>query len=335
MNQSTILEVNNLTTYFYTESGTVKAVDGVSYEVARGETIALVGESGCGKTVSALSILRLVKEPPGKIVSGEVIFNGRDLLKLSNEELRQVRGDKVSMIFQEPMTSLNPLLTIGRQISEAMEYHRQMTQEEALKETIRLFDLVGISQAQRRVKQYPHHFSGGMRQRVMIAMAISCQPQLIIADEPTTALDVTIQAQLLESIRNITMELQTALILITHNLGVVARYAHRVYVMYAGRVIEYGPSREVYNHPAHPYTAGLLASVPRLDETIRTRLTPVEGQPPDLTSVPEGCAFKPRCAYQTAACHEGKPTLIPVIPGHYSACYRAQENTKPWQKMSS
>ncbi|MDP3879597.1 MAG: ABC transporter ATP-binding protein [Dehalococcoidales bacterium] len=326
-----ILEVRNLTTHFYTEDGVVRAVNGVSYSVARGETIALVGESGCGKTVSALSILRLIKEPPGKILSGEVIFDGADLLKLSGEELRKVRGDRISMIFQEPMTSLNPVLTVGRQISEALEFHQQMTKEGARNETIRLLDLVGIPQPQQRVKNYPHQFSGGMRQRVMIAMAISCQPQLIIADEPTTALDVTIQAQLLEVIRDITRELQTALILITHNLGVVARYARRVYVMYAGQVVEHGLSRDVYKQPAHPYTAGLLASVPRLDESVRIRLKPIEGQPPDLTVFPEGCVFRPRCVYRSDDCHKGSEELTEVTAGHYSACARVQESARLWQ----
>ena len=329
---SNILEVRNLTTHFHTQDGIVKAVNGVSYAVAEGETVALVGESGCGKTVSALSILRLIKEPPGKILSGEVIFDGTDLLKISNEELRRIRGASISMVFQEPMTSLNPVLTVGRQISEALEFHRHMTKQEAFNETVRLLNLMEIPQPRERAKNYPHQFSGGMRQRVMIAMAISCQPKLIIADEPTTALDVTIQAQLLEIIHNITKELKMALILITHNLGVVARYAHRIYVMYAGQVVEYGPTGEVYKNPAHPYTAGLLASVPRLNESVRSRLKPIEGQPPDLISLTGGCAFRLRCSYQGSECQKGESVLMPVSGSHYAACVRAQEGIKPWQK---
>ncbi|MDO8635461.1 MAG: ABC transporter ATP-binding protein, partial [Dehalococcoidia bacterium] len=260
-----VLAVDNLTTHFYTQDGLVKAVNGVSYRVAKGETIALVGESGCGKTVSALSILRLVHEPPGKIVAGSVTFEDVDLLKVSNSEMRRVRGAKIAMVFQEPMTSLNPVLTIGRQVSETLELHRHMGRQEALRETIKLLGVVGIPQAERRVKDYPHHFSGGMRQRVMIAMAIACRPRVLIADEPTTALDATIQAQLLELIRSITLELGNSVILITHNLGIVARYAQRVYVMYAGRIVEHGPAQMIYDKPRHPYTVGLLASVPRLD----------------------------------------------------------------------
>lgn len=334
MNNS-LLQVRNLATHFYTQSGVVKAVDGVSFEVSRGETIALVGESGCGKTVSALSLVRLVAEPPGRIVSGEVIFDGTDLLKLSKEEIRKVRGARISMVFQEPMTSLNPVLTIGRQLTEMLELHRQMGRREAVDEAIRLLKMVGIPHAEQRVKDYPHHFSGGMRQRVMIAMAISCRPQLIIADEPTTAVDVTIQAQLLEIIRQLTRELGTSVILITHNLGIVARYARRIHVMYAGKIIEHGPAEEVYRRPCHPYTGGLLASVPRLDEPRKRRLVPIEGQPPDLTSAPEGCAFKPRCSYSDAACHTGEEGLVEVAPGHYSACHLACNGNVPWQKTLS
>lgn len=333
MSDMTLLEVRNLTTYFYTQDGIVKAVDGVSYSVARGETIALVGESGCGKTVSALSILRLIPEPPGKIVADELLFNGTDLMTLTSEEIRQVRGAKISMIFQEPLTALNPVLTIGRQISEALELHQQMSEQEALQETIRLLKLVGIPHPERRLNDYPHRFSGGMRQRVMIAMAISCRPQLIIADEPTTVVDVTIQAQLLELIRGITRELGTALILITHNLGIVARYAYRVYVMYAGRIVETGPSLEVYHQPCHPYTAGLLASVPRLDEPRKMRLVPVDGQPPDLISLSPGCAFQPRCRYAIPECQTERPQLVEVATGHFAACWVAQRGERPWQKM--
>ena len=323
-----LLETRNLCTYFYTKDGVVKAVDGVSYSVNRSETIALVGESGCGKTVSALSILRLIADPPGKIVSGEIFFDGTDLLALPKERMTDIRGDKIAMIFQEPLTALDPVLTIGRQITEALERHRDMHGREAMEEAIRLLKIVGIPQSDRRVKDYPHQFSGGMRQRAMIALAISCQPQLILADEPTTVVDVTIQAQLLELIRNITQELKTALILITHNLGIVARYAHRVYVMYAGHIVEHGLASEIYQHAAHPYTIGLLASVPRLDEPRKTRLQPIEGQPPDLIRLPEGCAFRPRCTHVCNACHQDSPSLIEVSPGHFAACHAAQRTGK-------
>lgn len=327
-----LLEVHNLTTNFYTQDGTVKAVDNVTYDVNVGETIALVGESGCGKTVSALSILRLIAEPPGKIVSGEVILDKVNLLKLSQEEMRKVRGAKISMIFQEPLTSLNPVLTIGRQLTEGLEFHKQISHEEAEREAIHLLQLVGIPHAEERIRDYPHQFSGGMRQRVMIAIAIACRPQLIIADEPTTAVDVTIQAQLLELIKGISRQYNTALMLITHNLGVVARYAHRVFVMYAGSIVEYGSALDVYHHPGHPYTSGLLASVPRLDEPRKTRLLPIKDQPPDLISLPSGCAFHPRCTYVIEKCSQDKPPLLEVEKDHYSACWIAQDGKKPWIK---
>jgi oligopeptide/dipeptide ABC transporter ATP-binding protein len=328
MSDQPLLEVRNLSTYFFTQDGVVKAVDGVSYQVDRGETIALVGESGCGKTVSALSILRLIPDPPGKITAGEIMFDGTNLLGLPMEAMTDIRGDKIAMIFQEPLTSLDPVLTIGRQITEALERHRDMHGREADEEAIRLLKIVGIPQPDRRIKEYPHQFSGGMRQRAMIALAISCQPQLILADEPTTVVDVTIQAQLLELIRNITQELHTALILITHNLGIVARYAHRVYVMYAGHIIEHGSSHEIYKNPTHPYTKGLLASVPRLDEPRKTRLQPIEGQPPDLIQPPVGCAFGPRCAHVRDECHKERPPLVEVAPGHFAACILANASRK-------
>ena len=328
-----LLEVRNLKTYFYTQDGVVKAVDDVSYDVNRGETIALVGESGCGKTVSALSILRLVAEPAGRIVAGEIMFNGNDLLKLSNEEMRKMRGAKISIIFQEPLTSLNPVLTIGRQISEGLEFHKNMSVRQGMQEATRLLKMVGIPHPERRIYDYPHQFSGGMRQRAMIAIAIACQPQLIIADEPTTVVDVTIQAQLLELIRNITKELDTALILITHNLGIVARYAKRVFVMYAGNIVEYGSAMDVYHYPCHPYTAGLLGSVPRLDEPRKTRLQPIEGQPPDLISPPIGCSFQARCAYSISTCQKDKPQLSELTPNHYAACWVSQKGLRQWQKL--
>jgi oligopeptide/dipeptide ABC transporter ATP-binding protein len=329
-----LLDVRNLKTYFYTQDGVVKAVDDASFTVDKGETVAIVGESGCGKTVTSLSILSLIPAPAGKIISGEVLLEGRNLLKLSTEEMRKVRGAEISMIFQEPMTSLNPVLTIGRQLSEALELHKGYSREKALQESIELLKKVGIPQADRRVKDYPHHFSGGMRQRVMIAMAISCSPKLVIADEPTTAVDVTIQSQLMQLIKNISRELGMSLILITHNLGVVARYAQRVYVMYAGRVLESGPAIDVYHHPYHPYTAGLLASVPRLDETRKSRLMPIDGQPPDLICPPAGCAFQPRCTYQMAGC-DLRADLVEVSPGHFTSCTLAHRKSMPWQKILS
>jgi oligopeptide/dipeptide ABC transporter ATP-binding protein len=321
MSEQPLLDVRNLSTQFHTQDGIVKAVDGVSYKVNRGETIALVGESGCGKTVSALSILRLIPDPPGKIVAGEIMFDGTDLLTLPKEQMTDIRGDKIAMIFQEPLTALDPVLTIGRQITEALERHRDMRGREAEEEAIRLLKIVGISQPDRRIKDYPHQFSGGMRQRAMIALAISCEPQLILADEPTTVVDVTIQAQLLELIRNITKELNTALILITHNLGIVARYARRVYVMYAGHIVEHGSAEEIYHHAVHPYTKGLLASVPRLDEPRKTRLQPIEGQPPDLIQLPTGCAFGPRCSLCCDECNHDRPSMVEISPGHFAACH--------------
>lgn len=327
-----LLEVHNLVTHFYTQDGTVKAVDDVSYDVNVGETIALVGESGCGKTVSALSVVRLIAEPPGKIIAGEILLNGIDLLKLSPDEMRMVRGAKISMIFQEPLTSLNPVLTIGRQLTEGLELHKEMSREEAEREVINLLKLVGIPHPEDRLRDYPHQFSGGMRQRVMIAIAIACKPQLIIADEPTTAVDVTIQAQLLELIRGISRQYNTALMLITHNLGVVARYAHRVFVMYAGKIVEHGVATEVYHYPTHPYTSGLLASVPRLDEPRKIRLLPIKDQPPDLISLPTGCAFHPRCDYTIDRCVHEIPSLQEIERNHFSACWVAQNGQQPWQK---
>ncbi len=330
----TILDVQNLSTHFYTQDGIVRAVDGISYNVARGETIALVGESGCGKTVSALSIMRLIARPPGRIVSGEILFGGNNLLALTDREMRRVRGAKIAMVFQEPMTSLNPLLTIGRQVTETLECHQGMTRKEALAESIRLLGAVGIPQAETRIKDFPHHFSGGMRQRVMIAIAISCRPQVIIADEPTTAVDVTIQSQLLELIHGMTSDLGTSVIIITHNLGIVARYARRVYVMYAGRIVEHGLAQAIYHDPRHPYTVGLLAAVPRLDEPRKERLASIDGRPPDLLAPPTGCAFSPRCAYATSVCEQERPPLLEVAQEHFSACRLAVQGSMTWQKKS-
>ena len=319
-----LLQVSNLRTTFSTSGGLVRAVDGVSWDVEEGETVALVGESGCGKSVSALSIMRLVAPPAGRIESGEIIFKGRDLLKLTEEEMRQVRGSEIAMIFQEPMTSLNPVLTIERQLTEGMEIHFRTKPDAARARVIQLLAMVGIPDPERRLAQYPHHFSGGMRQRIMIAMALACNPQLILADEPTTALDVTIQAQILELMRTLSRELRVAMLIITHNLGVVARYADRVNVMYAGRIIEKATAAELYSHPRHPYTLGLLRSVPRLDEPRRARLDPIEGQPPDLTRLPAGCAFGPRCRYRGERCAEVPPLVGLDAAGHEAACWEAE-----------
>ncbi|MGH8699350.1 MAG: ABC transporter ATP-binding protein [Burkholderiales bacterium] len=325
---ATLLEVRNLKTTFLTRGGVVRAVDGVSWDVQEGETVALVGESGCGKSVSALSIMQLVAPPAGRIEGGEILFKGRDLLKLTEEEMRHVRGREIAMIFQEPMTSLNPVLTIGRQLTEGLEIHLNMTLEQSRARAIELLALVGIPDPERRLAQYPHHFSGGMRQRMMIAMALACNPSLILADEPTTALDVTIQAQILELMQDLSRRLGVAMLIITHNLGVVARYADRVNVMYAGRIIERATAAELYANPRHPYTLGLLRSVPRLDEPMRAKLDPIEGQPPDLTKLPPGCAFAPRCAYRVARCVE-PPPLEPVDgPAHLAACWEAAHLVK-------
>jgi len=321
-----LLDVRDLHTQFRTGAGTIRAVDGISYAVEPGETVAIVGESGSGKSVSALSILRLIPDPPGRITRGEVHFLGRDLMKLSDAEMREVRGGDIGMVFQEPMTSLNPVLTIGRQITETLEQHRRADRAAAHRRAVELLRLVGIAEPERRLKQYPHQLSGGMRQRVMIAIALACDPKLIIADEPTTALDVTIQAQILELMSGLTRRLGVALIIITHNLGVVARYAKRVNVMYAGRIVESGPAAAIYHAPRHPYTMALLRSVPRLDRPRRARLDPVDGQPPDLTRLGRGCAFRPRCRFAVDACAETVPPLIAAgAAGQFSACLRAQE----------
>ncbi len=321
-----LLEVRDLHTEFRTGAGVVRAVDGVSYTVEQGETVAIVGESGSGKSVGALSILRLIADPPGRIVGGEILFEGRDLMRLPDAQMREIRGGDIGMVFQEPMTSLNPVLTIGRQITETLEQHHQADRATAQRRAIELLGLVGIADPAHRLKQYPHQLSGGTRQRVMIAIAIACDPKLIIADEPTTALDVTIQAQILELMSGLTRRLNVALIIITHNLGVVARYAKRVNVMYAGRIVESGPAASIYHNPRHPYTVALLRSVPRLDRPRRARLDPVDGQPPDLTRLDQGCAFRPRCRFAVEACARMRPPLEPVGPAdHFSACLRAGE----------
>ena len=320
-----LLEVNNLTTHFFTQDGVVKAVDGITYGLDEGEVLGVVGESGCGKSVHALSIMRLVPSPPGRTVAGEVVFEGEDLLKMDDAEMRNIRGNRIAMVFQEPMTSLNPVLTIGRQLTETLELHQGMSRQQARTRAAELLQTVGIPDADRRLVDYPHQFSGGMRQRVMIAMALSCNPKLIIADEPTTALDVTIQAQILELMQDLARDFGTAMIIITHNLGVVARYADNVNVMYAGKIIETGSAEEIYHNPRHPYTLALLNSVPRLDASERVKLDAIEGLPPDLVNLPEGCSFAPRCKFIYERCVEETPTLEIATEGHTSACWRHQE----------
>jgi len=322
---ATLLQVRNLTTQFFTSSGTVRAVDNITFDVDEGETVAVVGESGCGKSVSALSILRLVPWPPGKIIGGSINFRGQNLLEMNDADIRRVRGREISMVFQEPMTSLNPVLSIGLQLTETMQHHLGLSPAQALKRAAELLEMVGISEPKRRLAQFPHHLSGGMRQRVMIALALSCEPKLIIADEPTTALDVTIQAQILELMKDLTKRLGVALVVITHNLGVVARYADRVNVMYAGKIIEMGSAQQIYHQPHHPYTLGLLASVPRMDQPRGTRLIPIDGQPPDLTRLDGGCAFRPRCRFAVDRCGQEFPPLENVDSGHVSACWRVKE----------
>ena len=323
-----LLEVNDLATHFFTQDGVVKAVDGISYHVDEGEVLGIVGESGCGKSVSALSIMRLVANPPGRTVRGEVIFDGEDILKLADAEMRHIRGNRIAMVFQEPMTSLNPVLTIGRQLTETLELHQRMNKTEARDRAAELLRIVGIPDSERRLKDYPHQFSGGMRQRVMIAMALSCNPRLIIADEPTTALDVTIQAQILELMQELAREFGTAMVIITHNLGVVARYASRVVVMYAGKIIETGSALDIYHSPKHPYTLGLLRSVPRLDAEERKKLEAIEGLPPDLIDLPAGCSFAPRCRFAYERCSQEMPELEGVGDGHEAACWRSSEITE-------
>ncbi|HXA94826.1 MAG TPA: ABC transporter ATP-binding protein [Candidatus Dormibacteraeota bacterium] len=320
-----LLDVRSLRTHFHTSAGVIRAVDGVSWDVRKGETVALVGESGCGKSVSALSVMRLVSAPAGRIVDGEILFNGRNLLALPEEEMRRVRGREIGMIFQEPMTSLNPVLTVGRQLTETLETHLGMTHPEANARAVELLGLVGITDGLRRLRQYPHQFSGGMRQRIMIAMALSCNPALVLADEPTTALDVTIQAQILELMKSLSRRLGVAILMITHNLGVVARYADRVNVMYAGKIVERATAREIYANPRHPYTLGLLRSVPRLDEPRRAKLQPIPGQPPDLSRLPGGCSFAPRCGYVIDRCRAEEPPLETVAADHVSACWLAKD----------
>lgn len=319
---SILLSVRNLKTYFYSEGAVVKAVDDVSFDLKKGETLGIVGESGSGKSVTNLSILRLIPYPPGKIVGGEVNFNGQDLMKLSENEIRKIRGKRIAMIFQDPMTSLNPFMKVGAQLTEITELHEGLSKAAARKKAIEMLELVGISDAARRIDDYPHQFSGGMRQRVMIAMALSCKPELLIADEPTTALDVTIQAQILELIKDLKEKTGTSIILITHDLGLVAGMTDHIAVMYAGKIIEYAPTTELFSSPHHPYTQGLLKSVPDpLNQ--QEKLFQIPGLPPDLTNLPVGCPFSPRCAYVTDKCKEFPP-IKQINDQHFSVCW--QEN---------
>ena len=323
-NNGQLLEVRDLRTYFETEDGLVKAVDGISFVLKRGETLGIVGESGSGKSVTNLSIIRLIPDPPGKIVSGEVIFNGQDLLLLSGKEVRKIRGRRIAMIFQDPMTSLNPFMKISRQLMEMTQLHLGHTREQAYQHAVKMLDTVGIPDASERSNNYPHEFSGGMRQRVMIAMALSCEPELLIADEPTTALDVTIQAQILELIKKLKHETGTSVILITHDLGVVAGMTDHVIVMYAGKVFEQAPTAELFSTPGNPYTKGLLRSVP--DPTAEQgQLYQIPGLPPDVAHLPPGCPFAPRCDRAEEICHREFPPLVQLNADHCSLCHFSQE----------
>jgi oligopeptide/dipeptide ABC transporter ATP-binding protein len=324
-----ILEIDDLRTHFFTSAGIVRAVDGVSYGVRSGETLGVVGESGCGKSVTALSILRLVADPPGRILGGAIRFAGTNLLELSEPEIESIRGNDISMIFQEPMTSLNPLLTVGRQISEAIALHRGLSRRDARDQAVEMLRRVHIPEPERRAHAYPHQLSGGMRQRVMIAMAVSCDPKVLIADEPTTALDVTIQAQILDLIRELQDRLSTAVILITHDMGVVAENADRVVVMYAGRKVEEASAKELFERPGHPYTRGLLGSIPNLEVAAHTnarraRLNEIKGMVPSLANLPQGCTFAPRCGFATAECRAAYPPLAQHRAGHWVACWHAE-----------
>jgi peptide/nickel transport system ATP-binding protein len=320
-----LLEVDGLKTHFFTRDGVVRAVDGVSFSIQPGETLALVGESGCGKSVTSLSIMRLIASPPGRVVAGAIRFNGRDLLGLSEPEMRKVRGNEISMVFQEPMTSLNPVLTIGRQVAETLVLHRAMSRADAMARAVELLRLVNIPEPARRAAEYPHQMSGGMRQRVMIAMALACDPKVLIADEPTTALDVTIQAQILDLMRELQAKTGTAILLITHDLGVVAEMAQRVVVMYAGRKVEEAPVGELFARPRHPYTRGLMNSMPRLGagQGARQRLQEIPGMVPSLREPLAGCAFAARCPYAVERCRAEVPPFEPRAPAHAVACWEA------------
>ncbi len=327
MKKDIILKVENLKTYFNTDDGVVKAVDGVSFELSKGETLGIVGESGSGKSVSNLSVMNLIPSPPGKIMGGKVIFDGRNVFDLSEEELRNIRGGKIGMIFQDPMTSLNPFLKISTQMIETIVLHKKLSKEDARKRAIEMLDLVGIPKAEKRIDDYPHQFSGGMRQRVMIAMALSCDPEILIADEPTSALDVTIQAQILELIQSLSKKLGTAVIMITHDLGVVAGMCDNVNVMYAGKVVEKGTNDEIFADPKHPYTRGLIKSVPRLDKPKQKRLYSIDGQPPNVIDLPECCPFYPRCEHVMEKCKTTYPPVVKFGDTREVRCWLYEENT--------
>ncbi len=320
--QDPLLEVRDLRTYFHTEEGVARAVDGVSFAVGQGQTLGLVGESGCGKSVSAFSIMRLVPDPPGRIEAGQILLRGRDLLALDEEEMSRVRGDDIAMIFQEPMTSLNPVLTCGFQIAEAVVLHQQVPMQEARARAVEMLQLVGIPAPEQRIDEYPHQLSGGMRQRVMIAMALSCNPDVLIADEPTTALDVTIQAQILALLESLQESLQMAIVMITHDLGVIAETADQVAVMYAGQIVEYAETQSLFARPRHPYTRGLLRSIPRLDDE-QERLDIIPGVVPDARAFPPGCRFAPRCPLADDHCRAEAPSLEEIEPGHWANCWKA------------
>ncbi len=329
-----LLSVRDLKTYFHTDEGIVRAVDGLTYDLAKGETLGIVGESGCGKSVHALSVMRLIPTPPGKIVDGEILFEGKNLLRISDEEMRHIRGNRIAMIFQEPMTSLNPVLTIGEQIAEAVILHQKLDRKAAWDRAVDMLERVKIPMARERVKDYPHQFSGGMRQRVMIAMALSCNPSILIADEPTTALDVTIQAQILDLVRELQQEFHMAVILITHNLGVVAEMTDNVVVMYAGKPVEHTSVRRIFQDPKHPYTWGLLHSIPKLYER-KERLIPIEGQPPSLIDLPAGCAFAPRCPFAMEVCVQADPTDYEVGVDHTAKCFLYSDKVTPEEKRAA
>ncbi|MFT0141116.1 ABC transporter ATP-binding protein [Alcanivoracaceae bacterium MT1] len=323
----TLLRVENLHTVFEKDDGLVHAVNDVSFDVRRGEVLAIVGESGSGKSITAMSLLRLIPSPPGQIIGGQVLFDGQDLLDLSDDAIRQIRGRDISMIFQEPMTSLNPSLRIGRQLAEPLRVHGSVPKEKVRERCLELLRQVRIGDPEKRLDAYPHELSGGMRQRVMIAMGLACLPRLIIADEPTTALDVTVQAQILELLRDITRANQSSMMLITHDLGVVARYADRINVMYAGRIVERGTAHDIFHRPRHPYTVGLMESMPRLDDAIGNRLTPIPGSPPDLSDPPSGCPFHPRCRFAQPRCKQERPPLERLDEEHWKACWVNLDDT--------
>jgi len=324
MERQILLQIKNLKTYFFTYEGVVKAVDGVSYQLNKGEPLGVVGESGCGKSVTALSILRLIQIPPGRIVEGEILFKGENLLSLSEDEMRKIRGNRISMIFQEPMTSLNPVFTIGNQIQETIKLHHRISKKESIDRTIELLRLVNIPSPEKCIQRYPHELSGGMRQRVMIAMALACRPEILIADEPTTALDVTIQAQILDLMNRLKEELGMAIILITHNLGVIAEMVERVLIMYTGRIVEEAEIHDLFGNPLHPYTKGLLKSIPKLGDKFRsgkTRLQEIPGVVPSLYELPQGCKFSTRCPYVMKICKEEEPELKEIEAGHFCRCW--------------